>query len=81
MAQRLMGQWFNVSKKDIFRFCNNDTIGFDIDCNKWTLTFYVNDQVIGFFPSIIALQQNSKYHPAIAIGGNVAVKMQIVECE
>ena len=70
-----------ISMSVIVEWKSNDTIGLIIDCNKWTLSFYVNDQVIGFFPSIIPLQQNSRYHPAIAVGGNVAVKLQIVECE
>mmetsp|Transcript_13568 Transcript_13568/g.21334 ORF Transcript_13568/g.21334 Transcript_13568/m.21334 type:complete len:259 (-) Transcript_13568:52-828(-) len=56
----------------------NDTVSFVLDCTQSMLTFYLNDKKVG---SSLALDKDSKYYPAIAVGGNTDVVLQIVQCE
>lgn len=65
-----------LNEKQYIEWKENDKIGLQIDCNQWTLRFYINDKAIG---RLISLQQDCKYYPAIAFGGNNNVKLKLVE--
>lgn len=56
----------------------NDIIGIKMDLNKWQLIFMINHQQIG---DIVELHPNTKYYPAVAIGGNNDCKLKFIKCE
>eukprot|EP01084_Bolivina_argentea_P019913 37030_1 len=54
---------------------DNDVVKFNINCDEWTLMFYINEKQVG---PIVHLIQDVKYYAAVAFGGSNETKYQFI---
>ena len=67
-----------LNQKLKIKWNENDVVGFIIDCDNSRLMFMINDKQVG---DAVCLEEDTKYYPAVAIGGDSQVKLKFVECE
>eukprot|EP01084_Bolivina_argentea_P089308 161164_1 len=58
------------------KWTQNDIIALKMDCDKWEISFYINDNLLG---NTLPVTPHIKYYPAIAFGGNNHTKLRFIQ--